>query len=141
MIKSRSVPAGKMYPLSNTPVQAFGITKENRENLALNRPKWKFRVQEGFKDYIAKEAILDVMKTRDLKEIVQNKTGETTGYTKLSIVLHVARTAYQDLDFTATREDVINFDIIINTSYFNCRYYNFNPVYFGTFTIDSIDRR
>ena len=58
---------------------------------------------------------------------------------RLLIVLNVSRSAYQELDFTATRENGINFGTIFNTRYLNCIYIIifilFLLFFFGTFTI------
>ena len=54
---------------------------------------------------------LFLLKTRDLKESVERNRINSRMH-KLSIVLNMARNVYQELDFTAKRENVINFDTI-----------------------------
>ena len=74
-------------------------------------------VQEGLKDYIVKEAVLAEDKRFERKRRTKQAKPPDA---QLSIVLKVARSVYQELDFTATRENVLNLD---------CTYYNFNLVF------------
>ena len=60
---------------------------------------------------------------------------------KLSIVPSVAGSFYQELNFTATRDYVINFDTTFDARYFCVIYFSFNLVYLGSFSIVGIDFR